>query len=140
MRFWDSSALVPLLLREDGSAPARRLASEDRDILVWALSPIEVLSAMWRRRRTGELAESDHMAAEHGLAQLESVWSTVADLASVERRARRIIAVHPLRGADALQLAAALLACDEQSSLLPLVTFDARLAEAARREGFSVLP
>lgn len=44
------------------------------------------------------------------------------------------------RAADALQLAAALIACDEQPSLPPFVALDHRLADAARREGFRVLP
>jgi hypothetical protein len=50
------------------------------------------------------------------------------------------LALHDLRAADALQLAAALIACDEQPALLPFVTLDRRLADAARREGFRVLP
>jgi hypothetical protein len=58
----------------------------------------------------------------------------------VDRRARRLLAVHPLRAADALHLAAALIACDERSDVLPFVTLDDRLAEAARREGFDVVP
>jgi predicted nucleic acid-binding protein len=58
----------------------------------------------------------------------------------VDRRARRLLAAHPLRAAAALQLAAALVACDERSDVPPFVTLDDRLAEAARREGFVVLP
>jgi len=64
----------------------------------------------------------------------------VEDAAQVDRRARRLLAAHPLRAADALQLAAALVACDERPDVLALVTLDDHLAEAARREGFVVLP
>ena len=44
------------------------------------------------------------------------------------------------RAGDALQLAAAVIACDERTGLLPFVTLDDPLVEAARREGFRVLP
>lgn len=98
------------------------------------------MSALWRRRRTGALEAPGAIAAEEGLGHLERAWTCVDDLAHIDRRARRLLGLHDLRAADALQLAAALVACDEQPSLLPFVTLDRRLAEAARREGFRVLP
>lgn len=140
MRFWDSSALVPLLLEEPSSSVARSLLRDDRAIVAWRLSGTEVVSALWRRRRGGEIDEKARLAAEAGLSSLERIWTTVEDAAHVDRRARRLLALHPLRAADALQLAAALVACDERPHALPFVTLDDRLAEAARREGFAVLP
>jgi len=139
MRFWDSSALVPLLLEERATAAARRLLSEDGVVLAWALTPLEILSALWRRRRTDDLSEADLVSAEDSLRQLEGVWSLISDLDHVERRARRMLAVHPLRAGDAAQLAAALVASGERPDLLPFVTSEATLAEAARKEGFTVL-
>jgi uncharacterized protein len=140
MRFWDSSAVVPLLLEEPGSDTARALLREDAAMVAWRLAGTEVVSALWRRRRADELDEAARRFAEQGLALLESTWTSVEDAAHVDRRARRLLAAHPLRAADALQLAAALVACDERSDVLPIVTFDDHLAEAARREGFVVVP
>jgi predicted nucleic acid-binding protein len=140
MRFWDSSAVVSLLLEEPGSGTARALLREDAAMVAWRLAGTEVVSALWRRRRADELDEAARRFAEQGLALLESRWTSVEDAAHVDRRARRLLAAHPLRAADALQLAAALVACDERSDVLPIVTFDDRLAEAARREGFVVVP
>ncbi|MEO6027905.1 MAG: type II toxin-antitoxin system VapC family toxin [Candidatus Binatia bacterium] len=140
MKFWDSSAIVPLLVREPSSAAIHRMARTDAHFVVWRLTAAEVLSALWRRRRASELDESAGVAAEERLALLERAWTCVDDLAHVDRRARRLLALHDLRAADALQLAAALVACDEQPRLLPFVTLDRRLADAARREGFGVLP
>lgn len=140
MRFWDSSALVPLLLEEPASGAVRALLREDQAVVAWRLSGAEVVSALWRRRRAGEIEEAARLSAEQGLSSLERVWTTVEDAAQVDRRARRLLALHPLRAADALQLAAALVACDERPHVLPFVTLDDRLAEAARREGFMVLP
>ncbi|MCC6765885.1 MAG: hypothetical protein IT293_14605 [Deltaproteobacteria bacterium] len=98
------------------------------------------MSALWHRRRAGEIDEAVRVSAEMSLAVLEKVWTTVEDAAHVDRRARRLLAVHPLRAADALQLAAALVACDERPDVLAFVTLDGRLGDAARREGFDVLP
>ena len=92
------------------------------------------------RSATGRaLDESARLAAEESLRVLERAWTCVDDLAHADRRARRLLALHDLRAADALQLAAALVACDEQPTLLPFVTLDRRLADAARREGYSAL-
>ena len=140
MRFWDSSAVVPLLLEEPGSDMVRSLLREDAAMVAWRLAGTEVVSALWRRRRADELDETSRRFAEQGLALLESRWTSVEDAAHVDRRARGLLAAHPLRAADALQLAAALVACDERSDVLPFVTLDDRLAEAARREGFVVVP
>ena len=140
MRFWDSSAVVPLLLEEPGSGTVRALLREDAAMVAWRLAGTEVVSALWRRRRADELDEAARRFAEQGLALLESTWTSVEDAAHVDRRARRLLAAHPLRAADALQLAAALVACDERSDVLPFVTLDDHLAEAARREGFVVVP
>jgi len=46
---------------------------------------------------------------------------------------------HPLRAADALQLAAALTARDKSPELVQVVCSDGRLSEAAGNEGFAVL-
>ncbi len=140
MRFWDSSAVVPLLVREDATDAVKRLLRDDDQMVVWRLTGAEIVSALWRRRRADEIDDPTRTGAESALAILERAWTTVDDLAHVDRRARRLLAVHALRAADALQLAAALVACDETPGLLPCVTLDDRLADAARREGFSVLP
>lgn len=139
MRFWDSSAVVPLLVAERSTEATRRL-QDDPGIAVWRFTPLEVMSALERRRREGALDEAGLSSAMEGLAILERSWSPIMDAAPVERRARRLLAVHALRAADALQLAAALVTCDDRPELLPLVTLDTRLAEAARKEGFQVLP
>ena len=140
MRFWDSSGIVALLVEEPATEAARRLFAEDGDAVVWGQTPLEVLAALWRRRRRGQLDEAGRAAAEAALRNLEGVWSVVLDLDPVEDRARRILAVHPIRAVEAAQLAAALVACEDRCDLLPFVTFDEGLGEAARREGFSVLP
>ncbi|MBM4060855.1 MAG: type II toxin-antitoxin system VapC family toxin [Planctomycetes bacterium] len=140
MRFWDSSAIVPLINQEESTATMRALLGDDPAVIVWATTGLEVASALWRRARAGDLTEAARTAAAESLAQLAASWSTAIDVAEVVTRARRVLAAHPLRAADAAQLAAALVCCRERTDHLEFVTLDKRLADAARREGLRVLP
>ena len=58
---------------------------------------------------------------------------------AVRQRAERLVGVHALSAADALQLAAALVVSREQPETLEFVTLDRVLARAARLEGFPVI-
>jgi len=140
MRFWDSSAVVPLINQEESTSAMRAILGEDATVIVWAMTSLEVTSALWRRHRAGELTESARATAAELLAGLEANWSVAIDVGEVMTRARRVLAAHALRAADAAQLAAALVCCRERTDNLYFVTLDKRLAEAARREGLRVLP
>jgi predicted nucleic acid-binding protein len=140
MRFWDSSALVAIALEEKATKSVRDLSREDPEVVVWILSEVEITSALWRRRRSNELTEIVRAEAQRQMDLTLSNALTVADVSAVARRARRLLAAHMLRAADAVQLAAALLACEDDPGRLPIVTLDDRLAEAATREGFTVFP
>lgn len=108
--------------------------------MVWALTPVEVLSAIHRRRRAAELDPQAYDAARRRLDVLRSGWDEIADIEIVRNRAERLLAVHELRAADAFQLAAALTACREHPGQVELISLDQQLNEAARSEGFTVLP
>ncbi len=139
MRFWDSSALVPLLVEEDASARVRAEYARDPDLLAWWGSPIECVSAVVRLEREGVLAAEGVVEALARLDALVRSWQEVQPVAAVRQTAVRLLRVHPLRSADALQLAAALVAAAGDPWTLGFVTFDARLAGAAQREGLAVL-
>ncbi len=138
MRFWDASAIVPLLVDETASDAARALYDTDPGITVWWATDVECVSAIARRERLGTDPEQ---AAEslRRLSDLESRWQSVAPTRGVKSNARRILRSHDVRAADGLQLGAALTAADGHPETLPFVTLDDRLALAARREGFPVL-
>ncbi len=87
----------------------------------------------------GDATTAARDAALALLTDLERSWSTVVDVPHVLARARRVLAAHALRAADACQLAAALHACREQPHTMSFATLDERLAEAAHQEGFHVL-
>ena len=139
MRFWDSSALVPLVLEEPLSPDCRRLLRSDRRVCAWALSRTEMISAIRRKQRSAEIAaESARLALDRG-RRLAGRWTEIAALDLVRARAEHLLAVHPLRAADALQLAAALLLADGDPASVPFVVLDERLARAAAAEGLPVL-
>jgi predicted nucleic acid-binding protein len=140
MRFWDSSALIPLLIREAESEQMRGLLAADTEIIVSVITSIEVQSALWRRRHHGELAADQHAIAESTFATLSASWSEIDDIFAARQLALDLIARHVLRAADALQLAAALIACAADPATLSFVTLDRNLALAARAEGFTALP
>jgi uncharacterized protein len=139
VRFWDSSAVVPFVCREAQSARSRSWLRADPVMIVWALAATEVVSALARRRREVALKPAALAQAKQRLLKLENAWSEVVQYDAVRARARRLLETHPLRAADALHLAAALVAFEERTAGNEFVTFDGRLAEAAEKEGFLIL-
>ena len=139
MQFWDTSALVPLLVSEKRSGDVLAVLHADSDVVTAAIAPLEVSSALWRRRHGGTLPLADHDNAEQWFAFISQRWSEVAQSTAVLDRATRLVARHSLRSLDALQLASALEIAPANGAL-PFVTLDKRLASAARVEGFPVLP
>ena len=139
MRFWDASAIVPLVTLGKETANCRNLLAKDTEILVWFLTPVEVVSALARRRRENSLDAAEFRKSKVQLAQIERRWSEVILAERVRERARRLLETHPLRAADSLQLAAALIASEENPQSLFFVTLDRRLKDAAEKEGFGVL-
>src|SRR3990170_11902 len=138
VRFWDTSALVPLVVEEATSAFCRRLLRSKAEIGTWALTRTEMVSAVWRRSRAGDLDTSDVPRALSRITQLAAAWTEVTDLDLVRERADRLLAVHVLRAADALQLAAALVLVDERTRGRDFISADGALVEAAAAEGFNV--
>ena len=140
MRFWDTSALVPLAVRQSRTADAERWAYEDSGIVAWTLTHTEMLSAIHRLVREQALAPRAAVDAERISIELMERAQIITDVEAVKLRAARIVRVHPLRAADALQLAAALAWADGRPTGAVFHTFDARLGQAAEREGFRVIP
>lgn len=139
MRFWDASAIVPLVCREAQSARCRSWLRADAVVIVWAFAATEIVSALARKRRDGVLKPAVLMHAKQRLLKLGNAWSEVVQYDAVRARARRLLETHPLRAADALHLAAALVAFEERTTGIEFVTFDDRLSDAAEKEGFLVL-
>jgi len=138
MRFWDTSALVPLFAYEPATATAQRLYGEQPAIVWWG-TVVECASAIARLERDGALKAAQAIDASGRLDALAASWIEIEAGDEVRDVARRMLRVHSLRAADALQLAAAWLASERRPASLPLVTLDDRLRAAAAREGFSLV-
>lgn len=136
MRYWDASGIVPLLVEQSHSREMEKLIEQDPDIVTWWGSSIECFSALMRLVREGRLNSSGAQAAERRLRELRKGWNEVLPTEACRRAAERMLRVHPLRAADAQQLAAALIASDNEPSMLEVVCLDQRLTEALRKEGF----
>ena len=137
MRFWDSSAVVPLILEQPRSARSRELLDEDPDVVIWWGTPLECASAFARLRREGALSQSEEAELVRTLEQLRTGWHEMVPGDLVRAQAHRVLRLHPLRAADALQLAAALEWAGAPSGEA-FITFDERLGAAAAIEGFVV--
>lgn len=136
MRFWDSSALVALCVNEPATDAALALVDEDPQVAVWWSTPVECASALARLEREGALGSDDAIDAFMRLDQLAASWFEVEPHDEIREVARRLLRVHPLRAADALQLAAAYLVSERRPPTLEVVTLDDRLRQAALKEGF----
>ena len=137
MKFWDASAIVPLLIAEASTRRLQALAASDPDILVWWGSQVECVSALARLERDGALDPPTAVLTFDRLKQLG--WHEVDPSDIVREVAARFLRVHPLRAADALQLAAAFIAAEQRPASLEVITLDERLASAAQKEGFTVI-
>jgi len=140
VRFWDTSAIVPLCVTEPASTKVRRLVEEDPSMVVWWATRVECLSAFARRRRDGLLGAPAEAQSRQVLLALAGGWSEVIPNERLRQRTERLLSLHALRAADAFQLAAALLWSRGETSGEAFVSFDERLREAAGREGFRILP
>lgn len=139
MKFWDTSALLPLFVDEPATEACRELLMADPDIIVWEATSVELLSAIARCRRHSTGLDDLCAGIRAEVLDRWPTWTRVADWPRVSARAQRIVNLHPLKAADAMQLAAALTACEDQPHTLPVVTRDRQLGSAARLEGFPVI-
>jgi len=139
MKFWDSSAILPLIVKESTTHFLLKLKKSDDEMVVWWGTETECLSALARREREGGLDRAAVSLAEGNLAKILSRSYEVQPTTEVRRIARRLLMTHPLRAGDALQLASALFFSGIQVPELPFVTLDKNLASSVGKEGFSLI-
>jgi uncharacterized protein len=140
VRFWDTSAVVPLCVIEPNTGTVKSILSSDPSMVVWWATQTECVSALMRQTRDGSLRIEDQCRARQVLSQLANAWIEVQPSEILRGTAERILAVHALRAADAIQLAAALHWCQRQTTNMEFVSFDSGLWEAGYREGFTLFP
>lgn len=140
MKFWDSSAIIPLCIDEPQTKSVREIAEKDGYMAAWWGTVVECHSAFARVRREGVISEEEEDALREMLAILVETWTEIEPSEEIRRITGRLLLSHPLRAADSLQLAAALVWAGKSPKKHHVVCLDQRLREAARKEGFTVLP
>jgi predicted nucleic acid-binding protein len=139
MNFWDSSALLPLLVEESTSKRILAFYRQQPEILAAWSTTVECVSALGRLEREGRLESRAVTQAIRQLRELQEAWHEVQPIEPVRQMACRLLRVHPLRAADSMQLASAMIAAGSNAKDWGFVCLDTRLSEAAEREGFNVL-
>jgi predicted nucleic acid-binding protein len=140
VKFWDTSALVALAFPEASSGAANAIAEEDDLMATWWGTPAELESAIQRGGRSGDMTPFSLRRGRTFLDAVEERFAEMAPTAEIRQAARRLVRVHDLRAADALQLAAALAWCAGEPDGQGFVSLDRRLRAAAELEGFRILP
>jgi len=117
----------------------QKLFESDPTIIAWWASEVECVSAISRAQRLEHLDDETAAGAIDRLSTFRHVWHEVEPSDGIRESAKRLLRVHDLRTADALQLAAALFASEDRPSTLEFVSLDVRLLAAAHREGFVIV-
>lgn len=134
---------MKLYADEPGQEQVRELAAP---LVISALARVEVIAAIWRKHRAGELDIDDSLTlirafradcAETPDGPARFVAVAVAE--PVLDRAADMAGQHGLRAYDAVQLASALVARDVDARCDAIASFDHELTEAAIAEGFDTL-
>jgi len=139
VRYWDASALVPLVVAEPASSLVCHWLAEDDRIITWVWTHTEIVSAIERRTREGSLSRLQRREVLGRFVAFASNWDEVTDVLAIRSRANALLACHPLRAADAGQLGAALLVLEQLAGPLTFVCLDQRVSSAAELEGLRVL-
>lgn len=139
MNFWDSSALLPLLVTEVTSGATRQYVETQPEMAIWWATPVECMSALARKEREGRLELSQMIAAEKNLNLILGNSVTIDPTDRVRLLARKLLRRYPLRAVDSLQLAAACVLAGEATGDYGFVCNDERLTVAASKEGFAII-
>jgi predicted nucleic acid-binding protein len=135
--FWDSSVLIPLAVQQPQSAAARLLYAK-YTVVAWWGTEVEIRSGLTRLKRMGQITASEFDQAKQIAEKIIRGWESVTTRPTLTQNACNALELFPLTAADAMQLAAALEACEHAPQEYVFITADQRLAEAARQTGFAV--
>ena len=135
--FWDSSALIPLCVSQPQTEKSRSLY-ERYGVVAWWTTQVEMMSGLTRLDRMGQINHDQFLVGKQIALEIVGDWLSVGSTGSIATDACSLLELHPLRAADALQLAAALEWCEGKPKGNVFLTFDQRLREAAGLAGFTL--
>jgi len=135
--YFDSSALVKLVVEEPGSSLVAQLWDGCDAALASRLAYPEVRAALAAAADNHDLSDDDLPAVEQAWQEFWAATRPVELTPAVERHAGELAREHALRGADAVHLASAL-AIGEPD--LIIAVWDRRLHAGALAAGADVAP
>lgn len=135
--YFDSSALVKLVVEEPGSQLAAELWDACDGALSSRLAYPEVRAALAASARNHELRAEELLEAEHAWEEFWAATRKVELTTDVEQHAGHLARTHALRGADAVHLASALAVNDDD---LVVAVWDRRLHGGVLAAGIRVAP
>ena len=141
MRFWDTSAILPLISQEPLSEEMRRLLEEDAGMVVWWATRVECVSAISRRVREGSFDPGQEASARGLLDDLSESWTEVRPASRLRVLAEQTLTTHPPtagRRRPPARLRPDLVRIPTPGT--PLHHPRRTLEKAASRLGFDVLP
>lgn len=133
--YFDTSALIPLLIEEVGSAIAGRLWEEADHVVSVRLAYAEARAALAQAERMGRVTAAELTALVGGVDTLDAQLDHLEIDRQLVRRAGGLAQQHGLRGYDAIHLAGAERLDDPH---LVLAAGDGPLLDAASALGISV--
>lgn len=137
--YFDTSALIKRYVNEKGSGRVVSLLRR-HDLLSSAVTPVEMISALCRRKRNGELSDEDFTATLRRVQDERKRWELVELGPTVLSRAEEIVqGTVPMRSLDAIHVACFLTFQTESGTRIPFVTGDDRQREAAAFMGLDVV-
>jgi len=132
--YFDTSAFVPLLVAEPGSAFCRQLWDSSDEVVTSRLLYVETAAALAQALRLGRIVQRDHRAALRLLDQMWAEFDVVEADSVVVSRAAELACSEALRGYDAVHCASAEQIDDDD---LVLASGDRALLTACARLGIS---
>lgn len=137
--YFDTSALVKRYVRERGSAQVGSLLRRS-DLLSSAITPVEVLSALWRRKRNGDLSEENLSATLSRVQSDRLRWELVEVGGAVLGRAEEVVQRNvAMRALDAIHVASLMTFQAAAGMRVPFITADSRQRDAATQLGLDVV-
>ena len=136
--YFDTSVLVKRYIKEAGSIATGRLLQRFR-FLSSSILPVEAMSALSRRRASGDLAHRDFLAIQSRLRKDRDYWELVEAGEPVLLRAEELVQQTNVRTLDAIHLASAMIFQSESRLTIPFITGDTKQRDAAHVLGFTVI-
>lgn len=136
--YFDTSVVVKRYIKEAGSITTGRLLQRFR-FLSSSILPVEAMSALSRRRASGDLTHRDFLAIQSRLRKDRDYWELVEAGEPVLLQAEELVQQTNVRTLDAIHLASAMIFQSESRLTIPFITGDTKQRDAARMLGFTVI-